>query len=60
MHANEVVDAIATPFRGTEHRPLACAGFGQCAARRPPTGRGRDQAALHAASPRTLTHFPGA
>ena len=59
MHANDVVDSIATPLRGSERGRLPCAGFGPCAARRPGVDRCSEPAAVHASIPETLTHFPG-
>jgi hypothetical protein len=59
MHANEVVDSIATPLRGTERDPLPRAGFGQCAAWRHQADGGSEHAVIHALIPKTLTHFPG-
>lgn len=59
MHANEVVDSIATRFRGTERDLLLRAGVGQCAAWRHQVDGCSEHAVIHASIPRTLTHFLG-
>jgi hypothetical protein len=59
MHANEVVDSIATLLRGTERDPLLRAGSGQGAAWRHQVDGRSEHAVIHALIPRTLTHFPG-
>jgi hypothetical protein len=59
MHANEAFDSIATPIRGAERGLLPGAVVGQCDGARRKVDHCPEHAAVHAAGPKTLMHFPG-